>query len=109
MRVEGESSTPTLRPLFKEQMARHNGRRQATTARSRWQKLTVANGQVGSGDPTGRSTPLWAHWLRARVQVLPNDSFFNALVPSSNLLRKMFKFIFLGFSCSEIFLDFCEK
>jgi len=76
MRVEDESSTPTLQPLFKEQMAGHYWEELGTMASSHWQKLPASNGQVGSPDPRVRPAPLWADWLIARAQGLSNGYKF---------------------------------
>ena len=74
MRVECESSTPFSWPLFKERMAGHRWEELGTTASSRWQKLEVSRWKVGSADPGVRPATLWALWLAARAQVLPNGN-----------------------------------
>ena len=79
MRVECVSSTPTPRPLFKDQMAGHLGDALSTTASSHCRKLAGYNGQVESADPWGRPTHLWACWLTTRAQVLPNGYVFWSL------------------------------
>ena len=76
MRVECESSTPTSRPLFKERMAGHNVLELSTTATSCWKKVAGSRCQVGLADPRVRLATLWAHWLTARAQGLPNGYKF---------------------------------
>jgi hypothetical protein len=52
MRVECESSTPTPRPLFKEQMAGHRLERHASMASDRWRRVGPLAIGVGSADTT---------------------------------------------------------
>ena len=74
MRVECENSTPTSWPLFKERMDGHRWKELGTTASSHWRKLTASHWKVASADPGVRPAPLWALWLTARAQVLPNGN-----------------------------------
>ena len=108
MRVEWESSTPTSQPLFKERMAGHHWEELGTTASSRWQKLEVDRCQVGSADPGVRPAPLWALWLTARAQVLPNGNKLWTLGCQAKLCLERFSkvFFFKGFQCLENIFGF---
>ena len=70
MRVECESSTPTPRPLFKERMAGHRWRRQASTASDRWRKVGPLAVGKGPADPRVRPNPRWPTALLTVICIL---------------------------------------
>ena len=110
MRVEIESSTLTSRPLFKERMAGHRWRRQASTASDRWRRVGPLAIGRGSADPRVRPNPRWAPLLIARAHCPSNGQKLFKLWCRPNFASKRCLNLFSkGFSCSEIFLDFCEK
>ena len=106
MRVECESSTPTPRPLFKGRMAGHHWEELGTTTSSHWRKLTESRCQVGSADPGVRPAPLWAHWLTARAQVLPNGNKLWTLWCRAKLCLERFS---KDFNAQKIFLFFYKN
>ena len=82
-----------------------------TTATSRWKKMAGSRYQVGPADPRVRPAPLWAHWLTARDQGLPNGyKFWNFGFLAKLCFDKMFKFTFQRiFMLGNSFGFFCKK
>ena len=72
MRVECESSTLTPRPLFKERMAGHHWRGQASAASDHWRRVGPLAVGRGPAEPRVRSNPRWAPLLTARAHCLSN-------------------------------------
>jgi len=88
-------------------MAGHRWEKLGTMASSRWKKLTCSNGQVGSADPMVWPAPLWALWLTARAQVLPNGTMFKCPGAGFKLASKDVQTYFSkDFDAQKIFLDF---
>ena len=110
MRVECESSKLTPRPLFKERMAGHRWERPGSTASDRWKRLGPLAVGRGPADPRVRPNPRWATLLTARAHCPSNGQKLLKLWCRPNFASKRCSNLFFkGFSCSEIFLDFCEK
>ena len=109
MRAECESLTPTPRPLFKERMARHRWVKPGTTASDRLKRLGPLAVGRGPADPRVWPNPRWAPLLIARVHCPSNGQKLLKLWCRPNFASKRCsKLFFKGFSCSKIFLDFCE-
>ena len=72
MRVECESSTLTPRPLFKERMARHRWKGQASTASDHWRRMGPLAIGRGSADPRVRPNPRWLTLLTGRAHCPSN-------------------------------------
>ena len=110
MRVECESSKLTPRPLFKGRMTGHHWKRPASTASDRWKKLGPLAVGRGPTDPRARPNPRWAPLLIARAHCPSNSKKLFKLWCRPNFASKRcFNLFSKGFSCSEIFLDFCEN
>ena len=106
MTIEWESSTPTSWPLFIERMAGHRWEELGTTASSHWRKLTASHFQVESADLGVLPAPLWAHWLTARAQVLPNGNKLWTLGCRAKLCLERFS---KDFNAQKIFLFFYKN
>ena len=110
MRVECESSTPTPRPLFKWRMAGHHWKKPGTMASDRWKKLGPLAIGRGPANCRVRPSPRWATLLTARAHYPSNGQKLLKLQCRPNFASKRCSNLFFkGFSCSEMFLDFCEK
>ena len=110
MRVECESSTPIPRPLFKGRMAGHRWEKPGTTASDRWKRLGPLAVGRGPADARVRPNHRWATLLIARAHCPSNGQKLLKLCCRPNFASKRCSNLFFkGFSCSEIFLDFCEK
>ena len=110
MRVECESLKLTPRPLFKERLAGHRWEKPGTTASDRWKKLWPLAVGRGPADPRVRPNHRWATLLTARAHCPSNGQKLLKLWCRPNFASKRCSNLFFkGFSCSEIFLDFCGK
>ena len=110
MRVECESSKLTPWPLFKGRMAGHRWERPSSTASDCWKRLGPLAVGRGPADPRVRPNPRWATLLTARAHYPSNRQKLLKLWCRPNFASKRCSNLFFkGFSCSEIFLDFCEK
>ena len=110
MRVECESSTPIPRPLFKGRMAGHRWEKPGTTASDRWKRLGPLSVGRGPADPRVWPNLRWATLLTARAHCPSNGQKLLKLWCRPNFASKRCSNLFFkGISCSEIFLDFCEK
>ena len=110
MRVECESSKLTPRPLFKERLAGHRWEKPGTTASDSWKKLGPLAVGRGPADPRVRLNPRWAHLLTARAHCPSNgQKLFKLWFRLNFASKRCSNLFFKGFSCSGIFLVFCEK
>src|SRR6185312_7586043 len=109
MRVECESSKLTPRTLFKERMVGHRWEKPGITASDRWKRLGPLAVGRGPANPRVRPNPRWATLLTARAHCPSNGQKLLKLWCRPNFASKRCSNLFFkGFSCSEIFLDFCE-
>ena len=110
MRVECETSKLTPRPLFKERMAGHRWREQTSTASDHWRRMGPLAFGKGPAGPRVRPNPRWPTLLTARVHCPSNGQKLLKLWYRPNFASKRCLNLFSkGFSCSELFLDFCEN
>ena len=110
MRVECESSKLTPRPLFKERMAGHRWRGHTSPASDRWRMVGPLDIGRGPADPRVRPNPRWATLLTARAHCPSNgQKLLKPWCRPNFASERCSNLFFNGFSCSEIFLDFCEE
>ena len=88
MRVECESSKLTPRPLFKERMAGHRWRRQASTASDRWRRMGPLAFGSGSANPRVWANPRWPTLLIARAHCPSNGHVLFKLWCQPNFASK---------------------
>ena len=104
MRVECESSKLTPRPLFKERMAGHRWKRQASTAIDRWRRMGPLAIGKGPADPRVRPNPRWPTLLTARAHCPCNGHMLFKLWCWPNFaLKRCSNLFFKRFLYSEKF------